>query len=101
MTTPTFRDFAMASMDGDGSAAVGLLESLLGVDEATARAGTAHFRAQMGSDPAFMMKAMGMRNVVDARDEGALARLIAECFGLRADVAASSAAVVLARYAQA
>lgn len=100
MATPTFRDFAMASMEGDGSAAVGLLQTLLGVDEATARAGTRHFRKQMADDPTFMMKAMGMRNVVDARDESGLARLIADCFGLRADAAASSAAVVLARHAQ-
>ena len=41
-TDPTFRDFAMASMEGDGSAAVGLLQQLLGTDLATSRAATDH-----------------------------------------------------------
>ena len=97
--TPTFRDFAMASMEGDGAAAVGLLQTLLGIDEATARASTDHFRAQMATGQAFMMKAMGMRSVVEARDEAALAKLIEECFALPAEAAKTAAGVVLARYA--
>lgn len=96
---PTFRDFAMASMDGDGSAASGLLETLLGVDAPTARAATDHFRAQMATGPAFMMKAMGMRTVVESRDRDALVTLLVECFGLPAEAAGRAAGVVLARYA--
>ena len=95
----TFRDFAMASMEGDGSVASGLLATLLGVDEPTARAATAHFRAQMASGPAFMMKAMGMRTVVESKDEAALATLIEECFALPADAAKTAAGVVMSRYA--
>ncbi len=98
MATPTFRDFAMASMDGDGSAASALLETLLGLDAATARASTTHFRTQMANDQGFMMKAMSMRNVVDARDDAGLTALLGECFGLSADVAGRAAAVVLARH---
>jgi len=95
----TFRDFAMASMEGDGSVASGLLATLLGVDEPTARAATAHFRAQMASGPAFMMKAMGMRTAVESRDRGALIALLEECFALPAEAASSAAGVVLARHA--
>jgi len=94
----TFRDFAMASMDGDGSAASGLLQTLLGVDDPTARAATAHFRAQMATGQAFMMKAMGMRTVVEARDQAALVTLLEECFALPTDVATRAAGVVLARH---
>ena len=96
---PTFRDFAMASMEGDGAAAVPLLATLLGVDEATARTSTDHFRAQMTTGQAFMMKAMGMRTVVESKDEAALVTLIEECFALSPDAAKRAAAVVLARYA--
>lgn len=95
---PTFRDFAMASMEGDGSSAVAVLSTLLGIDVATARTSTDHFRAQMATGQAFMMKAMGMRTVVEARDESALVTLIEECFALPATAAKSAAAVVLARY---
>jgi hypothetical protein len=95
----TFRDFAMVSMDGDGSAASALLETLLGVDADTARAATTHFREQMASGPAFMMKAMGMRNVVEARDRPGLVALLEECFALQSEVATGAAEVVLARYA--
>jgi len=96
---PTFRDFAMASMEGDGSSAVAVLSTLLGVDDATARAATDQFRAQMATGQAFMMKAMGMRTVVEARDEPSLVTLLEECFALPPAVAKSAAAVVMARYA--
>lgn len=96
---PTFRDFAMASMEGDGAAAVPLLATLLGVDEPTARRSTEHFRTQMATGQGFMMKAMGMRTVVESKDEAALVTLIEECFALPADAAKAAAGVVLARYA--
>ena len=100
MTQPlTFRDFAMASMDGDGSAAVTMLAELLGVDHATARAATSHFRSQMATGQVFMVKAMGMRVVVEQRDTAALVTLLEECFALSNDVASRAAAVVLSRFA--
>ncbi len=96
---PTFREFAMASMEGDGASAAPILATLLGVDAATARSATEHFRAQMATGQAFMMKAMGMRTVVESRDAAALVKLIEECFALPATVAEKAAGVVLARYA--
>jgi len=93
--TPTFRDFAMASMEGDGASAVPLLMTLMGLDEPSARASTDHFRNQMAGGQAFMMKAMGMRGVVESRDEPGLAALIGECFGLAPDAAQDAARVVL------
>lgn len=98
-SVPTFRDFAMASMEGDGSTAVSLLSTLLGIDDAAARTATTHFRTQMATGQVFMMKAMGMRTVVEARDEAALVTLIEECFALDPEVARRAAGVVLARYA--
>jgi hypothetical protein len=99
MTTQlTFRDFAMATADEDPARAEGLLAELLGVDAATASAGTEHFKTQMADDPAFMMKAMGMRTIVEARDEPGLVSRLGECFALSPEAAARAAAVVWSRY---
>jgi hypothetical protein len=94
----TFRDFAGALMGGDKTKAATVLEALLGVDGATAASATAHFGEQMAAGPAFLQKAMGMRQVVENRDEAALATLLVECFGLSMEAATSAAATVLARY---
>jgi hypothetical protein len=93
----TFRDFASALADGDDAAAAGVLTELLGLDGAGAAKATAHFRAQLDASPQFMMKAMGMRGVVEARDVERLRALLEECFGLPDGQAAAS--VLLARYA--
>lgn len=94
----TFRDFAGALMGGDTANAASVLETLLGVDRATAERATAYFGEQMTASPAFVQKAMGMRQVVENRDEAALATLLVECFGLATETAASAAATVMARY---
>jgi hypothetical protein len=94
----TFRDFAAAVMQGDMDGASAVLERLLAVDDAVARAASAHFHAQMATGQAFMMKAMGMRTVVEARDEPGLRALLEECFALDADTAAAAARAVLSRY---
>jgi hypothetical protein len=94
----TFRDFAGALMSGDQPGAARVLSLLLGLDSATATTAAERFRQGLADDPVFMQRAMGMRQVVEARDEPALSRLIEECFGLERDDAARSAATVLARY---
>lgn len=93
----TFRDFVAALGDGDDAAAAGVLTELLGIDDARATAATAHFRAGLDASPQFMMKAMGMRGVVEARDAERLRALLEECFGLTD--AEDAAATLLARYA--
>ena len=49
----------------------------------------------MGSDPSFMMKAMGMRTVVESKDEAGLVALLGDCFGLDAELARRAATTVL------
>jgi hypothetical protein len=98
MAEITFRDFAGALMGGDEAQAATHLAALLGVDDPTARAGTAHFKAQMSSNPAFMQKAMAMREVVQGRDRERLVTLLGECFALPAETAQAAADTVLARY---
>ncbi len=99
MSAPTFRDFAGAVMQNDMAAAGRVLEALLGVDGARAAAAAGYFQQQMGTDPSFMMKAMGMRSVVEAKDQAGLVRLLGECFGLEPELAERAAVTVLARYA--
>lgn len=98
MAEITFRDFAGALMGNDHALAAQHLQTLLGVDAATATAGTAHFAAQMKASPEFMMKAMGMRNVVTSGDRAGLVTLLGECFALSDVVAAEAADNVLGRY---
>lgn len=98
MSDVTFRDFAGALMGNDDDAAASTLQTLLGVDDAKAARGTASFKEKMQADPQFMMKAMGMRRAVEAKDEAQLAVLIHECFELPEDEAAPAAKHLLARY---
>lgn len=87
---PTFRDFAGAIMQGDLAAAGALLETLLGTDAARSRASAEHFQREMTRDPAFVQKAMGMRQVVGSGSREELRALLADCFAL--DEATSAAA---------
>lgn len=98
MSQLTFRDFAGALMGGDAARASEILTELLGVERATADAATSHFGARMAEGPAFVQKAMSMRNAVESKDATALSGLIEACFGLSADVAKASAEAVLSRY---
>jgi hypothetical protein len=94
----TFRDFAAAVMSNDVTKAAGVLETLLGLDAARATAAAQHFAQRMQSGPEFMMKAMGMRQVVEARDEAKLKELLTDLFGLDGDVCESASATIAARY---
>ncbi|MCA9620745.1 MAG: hypothetical protein KC731_17095 [Myxococcales bacterium] len=95
----TFRDFAGALMNSDSEAASGVLTTLLGIDAGAAARATQHFQEQMAASPAFMMKAMGMRTVVEAKDEAQLVSLLSECFGLPDAAVGPAAKHLLARYA--
>ncbi len=96
MAEITFRDFAGALMGNDHALAATHLQTLLGVDEAKAKAGVEHFSTQMKANPEFMMKAMGMRNAVTSGDRVALVALLVDCFALGEEDADKSADVVVA-----
>jgi hypothetical protein len=80
----TFRDFAGAIMSNDVDRARGLLEALLGIES--------------GSGPEFMMKAMSMRQVVEARDASRLSELLGELFGVQGDDLARALSTISSRY---
>jgi hypothetical protein len=98
MSEITFRDFAGALMGKDHDQAALHLQALLGVDAETAKNGTQFFVAQMQASPEFMMKAMGMRTVVESKDRAGLVTLLGECFDLDAETVEKSADAVLKRY---
>jgi hypothetical protein len=99
MTEPlTFRDFAAAVMSNDVPKAASVLETLLGLDAPRASAAAEHFATRMQAGPEFMMKAMGMRQVVEARDEGKLKELLGDLFGLDGELRDSASATIAARY---
>ena len=96
--TMTFRDFAAALGDNQPERASAVLETLIGLDADRAATATAYFQAQMAADPMFIMKAMGMRQVVADRDEAQLVALLESCFGLASDEAGVAAKALLSRY---
>ncbi len=99
MPDVSFRDFAGALMSNDDAKAANVLCTLLGVDLAAGQAGTIYFKTEMQKDQAFMMKAMGMRTVVENKDEGGAATLIGECFGFDETASAKAAKTLMAHYA--
>jgi hypothetical protein len=100
MTEPlTFRDFAAAIMSNDVTKASSVLETLLGLDAARATTAAQHFAERMQSGPEFLMKAMGMRQVVEARDEAKLKELLSDLFGLDGELRDRASATIAARYA--
>jgi len=83
MADVTFRDFAGAIMTGNVDAAGAVLQQLLGLPAAAARAAAQHFQAQAAaSGPAFMGKAMGLRAAVTEGSADAIGGLLKDCFGL-------------------
>jgi len=97
MAELTFRDFAGAIMKGDVEAASAVLQPLLGLAAADARAAAAHFQAQTTSGgPAFMGKAMGLRTALASGSEPEIAALLRDCFGL-ADGSLTTAIATLRR----
>jgi hypothetical protein len=83
MADVTFRDFAAAIMKGDIDAAGAVLQPLLGLAAADARAAAQHFQAQsLAIGPAFMGKAMGLRTAVASGSDAEIGPLLRDCFGL-------------------
>lgn len=80
MAEITFRDFAGKLMQGDRPGATALLEQLLGLATPDATKATDHFAEQM-KDPAFMMKAMGLRTAVTSGSDDEIGAILGECFG--------------------
>ncbi len=97
MSEPTFRDFAMAAMQGNVDTAAGTLETLLGLPAPEAKAATEHFRSRLG-DPSFVPKAMGLRTAVTSGTDAQIDELLGECFGLTGEVRTAATAAVRARY---
>ena len=97
-TTPTFRDFAGAIMQGDLDAASTLLQTLLGTSVAQSRASAEHFQRSMSSDPTFIQKAMGMRQVVTSGTREELQALLADCFQLDSATSATATDAVWVRF---
>lgn len=81
MAELTFRDFAGAIMQGNVPAAATVLETLLGLDTASASTAAQHFQTQ-SAGPAFMGKAMGLRTAVGNGSEAETSALLRDCFGL-------------------
>jgi hypothetical protein len=97
MAEVTFRDFAAAIMKGDVDAAAAVLQPLLGLDAAHARAAAQHFHDQSAAvGPAFMGKAMGLRTAIASGSDAEIATLLHDCFGL-ADAPLATAMAALGR----
>lgn len=95
---PTFRDFASQIFAGDLAAAASTLEVLLALPPAAAAAAAAVFRDK-SADPAFLPRAMSLRTAVEGADDGAVAALLSDCFGLDDDAARAATTALRARYA--
>jgi len=99
MADVTFRDFAGALMQGKRDDATAMLEPLLGLTgDAAARAAN-HFGDRI-NDPAFMMKAMGLRNAVTSGTDDDIGDILVDCFGLDETQRAGAVAAVRKRYPQ-
>ncbi len=97
MAEVTFRDFAGAIMGGDAARASAVLQELMGLSPEQASVATAHFSSR-SKDPAFMMKAMGLRTAVQSGSDDEIGALLGDCFGLDGDVRASAVAALRTRY---
>lgn len=98
MSNVTFRDFASALMSDKLVLAAEHLSSLLGLEPAAATTATQYFAARTEAEPQFMMKAMGLRPIVEGQDHAGACVLLAECFNLAPEQATASATVLLAQY---
>ncbi len=98
MSDLTFRDFAGAIMSGDDARAAEVLGVLLALDAPQATAAVTHFRDGTKADPAFMMKAMGLRTAVTSGSDSELATLLVDCFGIAQNETAQVVAALRTRY---
>jgi hypothetical protein len=98
MAQLTFRDFAGAVMEGNSERAAEVLQQLLGLDASAAAAAASHFQSGMAGDPAFMGKAMGLRTAVTGGSDSDIAKLLAECFGLKGPATESAVLALRKQY---
>jgi hypothetical protein len=98
MAQLTFRDFAGAVMGSDTARAAEVLEELLGLDKSAATAAAAHFLTSMKADPAFMSKAMGLRQAVTGGSDQDIAALLGDCFGLTGAAVTTAVATLRKQY---
>lgn len=82
MSELTFRDFAGAIMADDAKRAAEVLAVLLAVDAPRAEGAVKHFQDHAKADPAFMMKAMGLRAAVTGGTDDEMSALLTDCFGI-------------------
>lgn len=98
MMQVTFRDFAGAVMGGDTTRAAEVLAQLLGLESAAATAAAMHFDRSMKADPAFVAKAMGLRQAVTGGSDEDIAALLADCFGLSGGAVPAAVAALRKQY---
>jgi hypothetical protein len=101
MADVTFRDFAGAVMQKDRAAAGKVLEQLLALPPERAAVAAGHFDDRMAKDPAFMMKAMGLRTAVTSGGDEDIRALLGDCFGLEGAEADGAVAELRRRYPKA
>lgn len=82
MSELTFRDFAGAIMADDATRAAEVLAVLLAIEAPRAEAAVEHFQDNAKADPAFMMKAMGLRAAVTGGTDVEMSTLLTDCFGI-------------------
>lgn len=97
MADVTFRDFAFAAMQKQTDAAIGHLQTLLGLAAEPARAATEYFQQRV-SDPAFMPKAMALRTAVESGSDEQIGAVLGECFALDDAQRALAVATLRTRY---
>ncbi|HEY5923765.1 MAG TPA: hypothetical protein VIV11_18915 [Kofleriaceae bacterium] len=93
----TFREFAGALMQGKRDEATAMLEPLLGLTGDAAAKASDYFGERI-KDPAFMMKAMGLRNAVQSGSDDDIGNVLVDCFGLDDTQRAGAVAAVRKRY---
>ncbi len=99
MPDVTFRDYAMAVMQNQLPTAVVHLQTLLGLSPDHASTATAFFKQRV-TDPAFMSKAMGLRQAVTTGTDDEIGDILVECFGLDPGQRAAAVATVRVYYPQ-
>lgn len=93
MADVSFRGYVMALTQGQIDAAVGMLETLLGITNEQALVATDHFQNQLG-DPAFLPKAMGLRQAIASGTDNEIGDILSACFGVQGALRTTAIATV-------
>ncbi len=97
MASPTFRDYAMAVMQGQVPQAIEHLQILLGLTAEPATTATAFFQGQAKLS-AFLPKAMGLRAAVESGSDEDIWKILVDCFGLTPEQRGGVIGAVRVRY---